>query len=144
MRYNLAIVAEFLNLKPLPFTVILDGHTTIEDHLTMVAVGNTRSYGGGMLICPGADRTDGVLDITVVASGSRFSLIRFFPTVFKGTHVAQDAVTTYRARSIVVTSPGINAYADGERVGPLPVTVEAVPRALLILVPGAADPASRG
>lgn len=135
MRYNVAIVAEFLNLKPLPFRLVLDGNEVIELDVTLVAVGNTRSYGGGMLICPEADRADGLLDITVVASGSRTRLIRFFPTVFRGTHVERDEVSTYRARSITVDSPGINAYADGERVGRLPAEVESVPRALHVLVP---------
>lgn len=135
MRYNLAILAEFFNLKPLPFRLRLDSGEEITQDLTLVAVGNTRSYGGGMLICPAADRTDGLLDITVVASGSRAKLIRFFPTVFRGTHVDLDQVTTYRARSVTVESPGINAYADGERVGRLPVEVDAVPNALHVLIP---------
>ena len=44
---------------------------------------------------------------------------------------------THRAgpRSITVDSPGINAYADGEFVCPLPVEVSAVPGALRILRP---------
>jgi diacylglycerol kinase (ATP) len=44
-----------------------------------------------------------------------------------------DQVRTARAKVITVDSPGINAYADGEFVGPLPVEVSAVPRALKIL-----------
>ncbi len=58
-----------------------------------------------------------------------------FPTVFKGTHVDLDEVRTARARTITVDSPGINAYADGEFVCPLPVEVSAVPGALKILRP---------
>ena len=80
-----------------------------------------------MLICPNADHTDGLLDVTMVASASRTKLIRLFPTVFKGTHVDLDEVRTARARTITVDSPGINAYADGEFVCPLPVEVSAVP-----------------
>ena len=88
-----------------------------------------------MLICPNADPTDGQLDVTMVASASRTRLIRLFPTVFKGTHVNLDEVRTARARTITVDSPGINAYADGEFVCPLPVEVSAVPGALKILRP---------
>ena len=80
-----------------------------------------------MLICPNADPTDGQLDATMVASASRTKLIRLFPTVFKGTHVELDEVRTARARTITVDCPGINAYADGEFVCPLPVEVSAVP-----------------
>ena len=133
MRYNLAMVAELSKLRLLPFRLSFDGGEPVECALTMTAIGNTRSYGGGMLICPGADPTDGLLDITMIASASRSRLIRLFPTVFKGTHVNLDTVTTRRARSVRVECPGINAYADGDFAAPLPATVTAVAGALKIL-----------
>ncbi len=137
MRYNLAMVAEMSKLRLLPFRLSFDGEELVTE-LTLAAFGNTRSYGGGMLICPDADHTDGLLDATMVASASRTRLIRLFPTVFKGTHVNLDEVSTKRARTISVDSPGINAYADGEYVCPLPVEVSAVPGALRILRPATA------
>jgi diacylglycerol kinase (ATP) len=103
--------------------------------LTLAAFGNARSYGGGMLICPNADHADGQLDITMVHSASRVRLVRLFPTVLRGTHIDLDDVTTARAKSVSVESPGINAYADGEFVCPLPVEVSAVSGALEILRP---------
>ncbi|BBX08627.1 diacylglycerol kinase [Mycolicibacterium aichiense] len=135
MRYNVALVAEISQLRPLPFRLVLDGEREIIADLTLAAFGNTRSYGGGMLICPGADHSDGLLDITIVRASSRTKLIRLFPTVFKGTHVNLDEVSTYRARTITVDSPGINAYADGDYVCPLPAEISAVPAALKLLVP---------
>lgn len=134
MRYNLAMVAELSKLRLLPFRLSFDGEE-VTTELTLAAFGNTRSYGGGMRICPGADPTDGLLDVTMVASASRTRLIRLFPTVFKGTHVDLDEVSTARAKTITVDSPGINAYADGEHMCPLPVEVSAVPGALKILTP---------
>ena len=133
MRYHLAMLAELSKLRLLPFRLVLDGHEEIVTELTLAAFGNTRSYGGGMLICPKADHCDGQLDITMVHSASRTKLIRLFPTVFRGTHIDLEQVTTARARSIRVESAGINAYADGEFVCPLPVEVSAVPGALHIL-----------
>lgn len=135
MRYNLAMVAELSKLRLLPFRLSFDGGAEIATELTLAAFGNTRSYGGGMKICPNADPRDGQLDATMVASASRTRLIRLFPTVFKGTHVDLDEVRTARARTITVDSPGINAYADGEYVCPLPVQVSAVAGALKILRP---------
>jgi diacylglycerol kinase (ATP) len=134
MRYNVAMVAELSKLRLLPFRLTFDGRE-LDTELTLAAFGNTRSYGGGMLICPNADHTDGLLDVTMVASASRTRLIRLFPTVFKGTHVDLDEVRTERARTITVDSPGINAYADGEYACSLPVEVSAVPGALRILRP---------
>jgi diacylglycerol kinase (ATP) len=114
---------------------VLDGGEEIVTDLTMAAFGNTRSYGGGMLICPNADHADGQLDVTMVHSDSRTKLVRLFPTVFKGTHVQLDTVTTARAKTVTVESPGINAYADGDFACPLPVEASAVQGALKILRP---------
>jgi diacylglycerol kinase (ATP) len=139
MRYNLALLAELSQLRLLPFRLVLDTGTEssreMRADLILAAFGNTRSYGGGMLICPTADHADGQLDITMVHSTSRVRLIRLFPTVFKGTHVDLDEVTTARARSIYVECPGINAYADGDYACALPAEISAVPGALHILRP---------
>ena len=90
-----------------------------------------------MRICPAANHSDGLLDVTMVHTASRTKLVRLFPTVFKGTHIDLDEVTTDRARTITVESPGINAYADGDYVCPLPAEISAVPAALKIFVPRA-------
>lgn len=134
MRYNVAMVAELSKLRLLPFRLTFDGDEVVTD-LTLAAFGNTKTYGGGMRICPEADPRDGLLDATMVASASRTKLIRLFPTVFNGTHVNLDEVRTRRATTVTVDSPGINAYADGEYVCPLPVEVAAVRGALNILRP---------
>jgi diacylglycerol kinase (ATP) len=133
MRYNLAMLAELSQLRLLPFRLVLDGRDEIVTDLTLAAFGNTCSYGGGMLICPNADHGDGQLDITMVHSASRTRLIRLFPTVYKGTHVNLDEVTTARATSVDVDSPGINAYADGDFACALPAEISAVRGAVKIL-----------
>ncbi|EUA65793.1 diacylglycerol kinase domain protein [Mycobacterium xenopi 4042] len=46
-----------------------------------------------------------------------------------------DEVSTARARSVDVESPGINAYADGEYVCALPARISAMPAALRVLRP---------
>ena len=135
MRYNLAILAELSKLRLLPFRLVLDGQREVRTELTLAAFGITRSYGGGMRICPDADHGDGLLDVTMVASASRLKLMRLFPTVFKGTHIDLDEVSTDRAHTVRVESAGINAYADGDYVCPLPAEISAVPGALRILVP---------
>ena len=105
----------------------------LDADITLAAFGNTRSYGGGLLVCPNADYTDGLLDITMAHSGSRTKLIRLFPTVLKGTHVERDEVTTARATTVHVECPGINVYADGDFACPLPAELSAVRGALQIL-----------
>jgi diacylglycerol kinase (ATP) len=135
MRYNLAMLAELSRLRLLPFRLSFDGGDPVDTELTMTAIGNTRSYGGGMLICPHADPSDGLLDVTMISSASRSRLVRLFPTVFRGTHVDLDTVSTARATTITVECPGISAYADGDFACTLPAEISAVPGALTILCP---------
>ncbi|MEU8920101.1 diacylglycerol kinase [Kitasatospora sp. NPDC048545] len=135
MRYNLAILIEFANLRPLPFRITLADGTVIERDLTLAAVGNTSSYGGGMLMCPDALPDDGLLDVTLVDAMPRLRIARFFPTLFKGTHTTRSEVTTLRTTSLRIDSPGITAYADGEFIAPLPVEVTVRRNALHLLVP---------
>jgi len=135
LRYYIAMLAELSQLRMLPFRMVLDGTREIDSDITLAAFGNTRSYGGGLLICPDADPSDGLLDITMAHSASRTKLVRLFPTVMKGTHVNLDEVSTARAKSIHVECPGINVYADGDFACALPAEISAVPAALQILRP---------
>ncbi|GBG37298.1 diacylglycerol kinase [Mycobacterium montefiorense] len=136
LRYYVAMLAELTQLRKLPFRLVLDGTREIDADITLAAFGNTRSYGGGLLICPNADYTDGLLDITMAHTASRTKFVRLFPTVLKGTHVELDEVSTARATTIHVECPGINVYADGDFACPLPAEISAVPGALQILRAG--------
>jgi diacylglycerol kinase (ATP) len=131
-RYNLAIVAELLALRSRRYRMRLDDVESEFDSV-LVAIGNTESYGGGFRIVPGADPTDGLLDVVVAEPLGRLTLMRLRPKVFKGTHVEDRRVTTFRARRIELAAEGVTAYADGERICPLPVTIECVPGALNLI-----------
>jgi diacylglycerol kinase (ATP) len=133
IRYDIAVLAELFRLAPRRYTMTLDG-VTVEQDAVLVAVANAASYGGGMRMCPDADITDGLLDVLVAGPLSRTTLLRLQPRVHKGTHVGHRAIRTYRARTVEVAADGITAYADGERICPLPITVTAVPAALTLLV----------
>ncbi|WP_425279071.1 diacylglycerol kinase family protein [Corynebacterium bovis] len=137
-RYNLAIVMEFLNFHSIPTRLVLDHERVIENHMTLVAMGNTRSYGGGMLICPQADHHDGLLDVTVLERMNRFRAAAKFGTIFSGEFVNEPGISTYRARHISIemeSTPPISCYADGDRFAPLPVEVEVVRAAGRYIVP---------
>ncbi|MFN8192139.1 MAG: diacylglycerol kinase [Nocardioidaceae bacterium] len=132
MRYNLATLAELRVLKPLAYTLELDG---VERQLeaNLVAVGNGPSFGGGLRITEGALLDDGMLDVVIIKPLSRVELLKTYPKLFKGTHTSHPQYEHHRVRQVTVASPGIVAYADGERFGPLPLTVESVPGALTVL-----------
>ena len=132
MRYNLATVAELRTFRPLPYTLDLDGATRRVDAM-LVAVGNGPSFGGGLRITEGALLDDGLLDVVIIKEMSRAKLVRTYPKLFSGTHTTVAEYEHHRVRRVTVAAPGIVAYADGERFGALPLTVEAAPGALVVL-----------
>ena len=118
-RYDVAILAELAQLRPREIVLVLDGESTTVP-VTLIAVGNTSWYGGGMKVCPGADPSDGLFDVTVVGPLTRLELVRQRPKLTAGTHIENAAVTVHRAARVELTSPGVTTYADGEPVAPLP------------------------
>ena len=134
-RYDVAILVELARLRPREVTMVLDGaaHTV---PVTLIAVGNTPSYGGAMRICPGADPTDGRFDVTVVGPLTRRELVRARPRLTAGTHVELPQVTVYRAARVELACDGVTAYADGEPIAPLPVVAECVPSAVRVVGTG--------
>lgn len=134
LRYNLATLVELAALRPLDYALELDGRQLSAEAI-LVAVGNGSTYGGGMRICPDALPDDGLLDVTVIGSARRDQIVRLLPTIYSGRHVEHAQVTTYRARTVRLSAPGITGYADGERFAKLPVICECVPLAANALVP---------
>lgn len=131
-RYDIAILLELARLRPRTYTAVFDGEQQTFT-ASLLAIGNCTSYGGGMKICPQADPTDGLLDIVWAEPVSRATLIRLKPRVYQGTHVLDARVKQRRAKEIQLDAADIVCYADGERIGPLPITVTAVQGALPLL-----------
>jgi diacylglycerol kinase (ATP) len=132
MRYNLAIVKELREFEPLAFTLEADGQQH-DRQAMLVAVANLPSFGGGLRIGEGALDDDGLLDVIVIHPVSKLRLMRVFPMLYKGTHIHEPEVERIRAKRVTWAAEGIVAYGDGERLGPLPMTAEVVPRALTMV-----------
>jgi diacylglycerol kinase (ATP) len=130
-RYTIAMVRELLSFRPVTYRLKVDGVPQTAEAM-LVSVANGRSIGGGMKIVPQAEVDDGLLDLFVVDRMPRHRLLRVFPRVFRGEHLSLPEVHITRVRTVELDAEGIVAYADGERVGPLPVEVSVAPAALLL------------
>ena len=124
MKYNAALAIELPRFKPRHYEITLDDRT-ISTEAMLIAVSNGRSYGGGMLVCPNASITDGNFDVMVLHPVSKIKFLKVFPKVFAGTHVTHPAVEILRSKTVKIESKAV-AYADGERIGQLPVTAECI------------------
>ena len=124
MKYNAAIAIELPRFKPRHYEITLDDRT-LSTEAMLIAVSNGRSYGGGMLVCPNANIHDGLFDVMVLHPISKIEFMKVFPQVFAGTHISHPAVEIVRSRTVSIESKAV-AYADGERIGQLPVSAECI------------------
>jgi len=123
-RYNLAIALELPKFKPIKYEITMDS-VKITTEAMLIAVGNGRSYGGGMLVCPHAQINDGLFDVMILEPVSKVEFLKVFPKVFSGSHLSHPAVKTYRTQKISISADAV-AYADGERIGRAPVSAECI------------------
>ena len=139
LRYTLAALSVIRSWKPVPYRLEIEdatGATTVrEQEAMLLAIANTESYGGGLRIAADCDPADGLLDAILIKPVSRLEFLRVFPGVRQAKHLTHPAFERIRARRISASAPGVIAYSDGERLGPLPLDVECVPSALGVLVP---------
>jgi YegS/Rv2252/BmrU family lipid kinase len=103
-----------------------------------VAVGNSRAYGGGMMLFPHAELDDGRLDVLFVEEHSRLRALRMMPRVFRGTHVDIPEAVFLAGETVAIRADRPFAvYADGDPIGELPVTVRVGHRQVRVMVPDA-------
>jgi diacylglycerol kinase (ATP) len=133
MKYNLAIAMELPKFKPLQYKIEMDSQS-IKTEAMLIAIGNGNSYGGGMKVCPDADMSDGLFDVMVLRPVSKFEFLRVFPKVFSGQHIHHPQVDIFRTSKVSIQADAV-AYADGERIGGLPVRAECMAGAGLSWTP---------
>jgi diacylglycerol kinase (ATP) len=130
MKYVVATIRELALFKPMRFEINIDG-VDYSQHAMLIAVANGPSYGGGMKICPGARFDDGLLDVLILSKVSIIELIKVFPKVYSGSHISHRAVEVIKGREITVNAP-VKAYADGEYISELPITIHVEPGSLKV------------
>ena len=131
MKYNIAMLLELSRFQPKSYKIVVDGKS-LETQAMLIAIANGLSYGGGMKVCPAAQLQDGLLDIMILGPVSKFEFIRIFTSVFKGLHITHPAVSIFQGRSIQITADAVG-YADGERIGNLPLNISISPNRMKVL-----------
>jgi diacylglycerol kinase (ATP) len=131
-RYVVALLRELATLRPRQYRILADGRS-LDTEAMLVSVANNRSLGGGMRIVPDADLADGRLELFIVGPMSRIRFLRVFPKVFRGEHTGLPEVSIVSVSSVRIEADNTVAYADGERIGPLPVEITVAPGVLRVL-----------
>jgi YegS/Rv2252/BmrU family lipid kinase len=85
---------------------------------------NARRYGGGLLFCPSADMSDGLLDILILEKQSRMDLARFLFMAWCGKPSKREWIHRLRTSSFRVEGPkDILIQVDGELAGSIPAAI---------------------
>jgi YegS/Rv2252/BmrU family lipid kinase len=124
--------------RPEPFTIEANGETY---EGAFAAVGNAPSYGGGFRITPKARLDEAALDVCIFPTRRfAFTYTRDMVACLFGDPTRFGDVIYFKARSLSARGsqeapPWVQV--DGELLGPLPMSFEAVPEALTVVVPDA-------
>lgn len=116
----------------------------IEEPVFLASSANTSLYGGAIPIAPGAVPDDGKLDLCVIRHVSRRRMLTLVPKVFRGRHAGQPEVRLIRTAHLRIESQEpLDLWADGERIGQTPATIDVVPGGIDVLMPRDFDFANR-
>jgi len=132
LKYLVALAVELVKLNSREFMVSTNGGEHQAGRYTLIAVGNTSSYGGGLRMCPTADAFDQNFEVTFVDKVTRRLLVRVLPKVFWGGHTKHRQVTQSAAQKIEIGGDEFPVYADGEKIGHGPVVITLHPGAMRV------------
>jgi diacylglycerol kinase (ATP) len=109
---------------PVDVEIAVDGGVPWRGPVTAAVIANGSHYGGGMRIAPHADAADGVLDLVVLGALGRAEMLRWLPTLYRGTHLLHPRVWTVRARRVTVESEtALPTHLDGECTSSTPLAI---------------------
>jgi diacylglycerol kinase (ATP) len=134
-RYRgVAVEAEFPD-SPLP---------RIRQQALVLAVLNTPSYGGGLRLAPGAQPDDGLLELVMLGMLRWPEVLRLLFGLAVTGELKKAREERRQVRLVRVLAPrGALFHGDGEILGSVPLEIEALPRRVSFLVPGAVADASK-
>jgi diacylglycerol kinase (ATP) len=132
LPYILHGIAELSRYRNPEFSLQLDDQV-MSISSTLVVVANARFFAGGMMICPDADLTDGLLDVCLAGDLTRMEALTLLPRLFYGGHVHHPKVSFHKVSRVRIdASQGLEVQLDGEVIGALPAEFRVDRRALRV------------
>lgn len=133
LSFLLGSLVSILSYKNKSMKCTIDGKTVVNDRINSIMVANGRFIGGGMMIAPNADFSDGLFDIVILGDFTPSELIYHLPKIYQGKHLEVPGVSVYRGKNIMITSdPAGFLDLDGEQPGSTPVQISLIPRGIRI------------
>jgi diacylglycerol kinase (ATP) len=105
-------------------------------HALLASVLNTPTYGAGVRLAPGADISDGLLEVVLLENLNLLEVMAVLPRLIGSGELRTCRLKRWRVQRVrLTTGRSCLFHGDGEIIGPTPVEIEAVPRAIQVLAP---------
>jgi diacylglycerol kinase (ATP) len=135
LAYLIGTVRAFPELKDYDTRVAFDDAPPERIDALNIVVANGRTAAGGRPAAPRANPEDGLLDIVIILQSTALDIARLAARVFAGDYLTDEHIVHRQVRRLAVTSrPGMWFNVDGELLSKEPLTFEAEPRALRVVV----------
>lgn len=134
VRYEAAIVLTLANPHHRTFEVAFDDDEPFELSTLIFAIANHQHFGGGIRIAPDANVFDGKLTTVWAEPLARMRFYRLLTKALRGRHTSEREVHVRDVQRVKLRSTEhVDAFADGEKIGALPIEVEVCPGLLRVL-----------
>ena len=116
LTYLIIALKQLACAKPITAKLTLGNEAPIKLSKLLFLSGMNHQYeGGGFMFAPGADDTDGLLDLCCVAGVSKLKVLCVLPTAYKGKHFNYKGVDAYHTTEYKLkTSAPMWLHTDGE------------------------------
>ncbi|QOQ38838.1 diacylglycerol/lipid kinase family protein [Trueperella pecoris] len=139
LRYVRALPGAIGAYEPYGVRVSMGGHTHA-GAMTLLSIANTRYFGGGFCVSPGALPDDGLLDVVLTPGLGMGSIAHLLTRLVFYRHLRDPRVHLYRTSEIRIDpAPELGGplpmiMADGEEICRAPATVRVLPGALRLVM----------
>ena len=138
LLYLYSALRQMRRFPGFPVSMAVDGDPPQRSEMLMLVVANARIFGGGFKIAPQADLEDALLDVVTFANMPLFRRLSIMVSLLRGTHGGAPEVASRRARRLDLrfdAAPAFETDGEWQRAASAAGAIEAVPRALRVLVP---------
>ena len=135
--YLAIAIKQLFTVKFLDATVILDGIRKEHFSKVLLISGMIHKYeGGGLMMAPKADPTDGKLTVCLVHGLSRIAVMILLPTIIFGKHIHIKGVESYNCSDIeIILDRKAANHTDGETPAfTSHLTISCIPRKIRMII----------
>ena len=131
--YIYSTFSTLINYKCKNVRIEIDGEI-YNRKVYLVAVGNGKYFGGGMMVTPGAELDSENFEIVIINEMTRSKFAILFRKVFSGNHVHEDPVEVFYGKNVkIISEDPLMVNADGNIIGESIANIHILPKAQKVI-----------